>query len=120
MVNIGHSIAIKGELSGSEDLTLGGQFEGRIELPEHSLTISAGARVTAELFARAVIVQGVVTGDIKAAELIAIRDKGAVEGDLVAPRVALAEGVTFNGRIVMQPGRPEKADAPTATQTADT
>ena len=116
IVHIGHSIAIKGELIGGEDLTLGGQFEGRIELAGHALTIGPGARVVAELFAGAVIVLGQVTGNIKAADLIAIRDKGSVEGDLVAPRVAIAEGTTFNGRIVMQPGRPEKADA---QQTAD-
>ena len=114
VVNIGKSISIKGELNGSEDLTLEGQFEGRIELTDHALTIGPSARVNAELFARAVIVLGSVKGNIKAAELISIRDNGSVEGDLVAPRVGIADGASFNGRIVMQTGQPTKAKASSA------
>ena len=114
VVNIGKSISIKGELNGSEDLTLEGQFEGRIELTDHAMTIGPSARVTAELFARAVIVHGQVTGNIRAAELISLRETGSVEGDLVAPRVGIEDGASFNGRIVMQTGQPTKAKAPSA------
>ena len=115
-VHIGSSIAIKGQLSGGEDVTLAGQFEGRVELTDYVLTVAPGARVKAELFAKVVVVLGNVNGNIKAGDLIAIRGNGSVEGDLVAPRVAIDEGVTFNGRIVMQAGTPTKADAP---QVAD-
>ena len=34
VVNIGKSVLIKGELSGSEDLTVEGQVEGRIDLEQ--------------------------------------------------------------------------------------
>ncbi len=114
VVHIGDSIAIKGQLSGAEDVTLAGQFEGRVELTDYVLTVGPGARVKAELFARVIVVLGHVTGNIKAGDLIAIRGSGSVEGDLVAPRVSIEEGVTFNGRIVMQDGTPKKADAPQA------
>ena len=39
MVNIGKSVVIKGELSGSEDLTIEGHVEGRIDLKGNVLTI---------------------------------------------------------------------------------
>ena len=39
VVNIGKSVVIKGELNGSEDLTIEGHVEGKIELKEHVLTI---------------------------------------------------------------------------------
>ena len=39
VVNIGRSVVIKGELNGSEDLTIEGQVEGKIELRQHGLTI---------------------------------------------------------------------------------
>ena len=39
IVNIGKSVVIKGELNGSEDLTIEGHVEGRIELKDHVLTI---------------------------------------------------------------------------------
>ena len=39
IVNIGKSVVIKGELNGSEDLTIEGHVEGTIQLREHVLTI---------------------------------------------------------------------------------
>ena len=38
-VNIGKSVVVKGELNGSEDLTIEGQVEGKIELRQNILTI---------------------------------------------------------------------------------
>ncbi len=111
-MNIGKLVCIRGELTGSEDLTLDGQFEGSIDLAEQVLTIGPNAKVEAEVYAREVIVQGRVLGNIKAADLVAIRDAGWVEGDVVAPRFAMAEGAHFNGRIVMQLER-EATDAST-------
>ena len=56
MVNIGKSVVIKGELSGSEDLTIEGQVEGTIQLREHVLTIGPNGRIKAQVFAKSVIV----------------------------------------------------------------
>ena len=39
MAHIGESIAIKGELSGSEDVYLDGELEGRVELLDGSLRL---------------------------------------------------------------------------------
>jgi hypothetical protein len=39
VMDLGSSVVIKGELSGSEDLTFYSQMEGRIRLPAHTLTI---------------------------------------------------------------------------------
>ena len=100
--NIGKSVVIKGELSGSEDLTIEGQVEGSIELEQHVLTIGPNARIRAEVSAKAVVVLGEVMGDIKATERVAIRDSGTVSGDIVAPKVAIAEGASFRGGIDMQ------------------
>ena len=100
--SIGKSVVIKGELSGSEDLTIEGQVEGSIELEQHVLTIGPNARITAEVSAKAVVVLGEVMGDIKATEKVVIRDSGAVSGDITAPKVAIAEGARFRGGIDMQ------------------
>jgi cytoskeletal protein CcmA (bactofilin family) len=37
--HIGKSVVIKGELSGSEDLYVDGNVEGKIEMRSHSLTV---------------------------------------------------------------------------------
>jgi cytoskeletal protein CcmA (bactofilin family) len=102
IVNIGKSVVIKGELNGSEDLTIEGQVEGTIQLREHVLTIGANGRIRAQVFAKSVIVFGEVNGNVTASEKVDIRDNGSVDGDIVSPRVAIAEGAHFRGSVDMQ------------------
>lgn len=108
VVNIGKSVVIKGELNGSEDLTVEGYVDGTIELKEHVLTIGPHGRIKAEIFAKAVVVLGKVNGNVTASEKVDIRDNGSVEGNIVAPRVAIAEGAHFRGSVDMQ----RKSEAP--------
>ncbi len=102
MVNIGKSVIIKGELSGSEDLTIEGHVEGRIDLKDNVLTIGPNGKIKAEVFAKAVVVLGEVTGNVTASEKVDIRDNGSVDGDIASPRVAIAEGAHFRGSVDMQ------------------
>jgi cytoskeletal protein CcmA (bactofilin family) len=101
-VNIGKSVIIKGELNGSEDLTIEGQVEGKIELRQNVLTIGPNGKIKAQVFAKSVIILGEVTGNVTATEKVDIRDNGSVDGDIAAPRVAIAEGAHFRGSIDMQ------------------
>jgi cytoskeletal protein CcmA (bactofilin family) len=110
IVNIGKSVVIKGELNGSEDLTIEGHVEGTIQLRDHVLTIGPNGRIKAQVFAKMVIVLGEVNGNITATDKVDIRDNGSVEGDLIAPRIAIAEGAHFKGSIDMQ----RKGGAPQA------
>jgi cytoskeletal protein CcmA (bactofilin family) len=102
MVNIGKSVVIKGELSGSEDLTIEGHVEGRIDLKDNILTIGPNGKIKAEVFAKSVVVLGEVTGNVTASEKVDIRDNGSVDGDIASPRVAIAEGAHFRGSVDMQ------------------
>lgn len=111
VVNIGKSVVIKGELSGSEDLTIEGRVEGKIELRQHVLTIGPNGKIDAEVFAKAVVVMGEVNGNVTAAEKINIRENGSVDGDVSAPRVAIAEGAHFRGSIDMQGAGSAQSDS---------
>ncbi len=102
IVNIGKSVVIKGELNGSEDLTIEGHVEGTIQLRDHVLTIGPNGRIKAQVFAKSVIVLGEVTGNVTASDKVDIRDAGSVDGDIVSPRVAIAEGAHFRGSVDMQ------------------
>jgi len=114
VVNIGKSVVIKGELNGSEDLTVEGHVDGKIELKDHVLTIGPNGKIKAQVFAKAVIVLGEVTGNVTASEKVDIRDGGSVDGDIISPRVAIAEGAHFRGSVDMQ----RKAAAPVAQPQA--
>jgi len=129
IVNIGKSVVIKGELNGSEDLTIEGHVEGTIQLKDHVLTIGPNGRIKAQVFAKAVIVLGEVPGNVTASDKVDIRDNGSVDGDIISPRVAIAEGAHFRGSVDMQrkaataqakpapsPSVPQPAPQPQAAQ----
>ncbi len=123
IVNIGKSVVIKGELNGSEDLTIEGHVEGTIQLRDNVLTIGPNGKIKAQVFAKAVIVLGEVTGNVTASDKVDIRDNGSVDGDIVAPRVAIAEGAHFRGSVDMQRKGGAQKDAakpaqPQAAQSA--
>jgi cytoskeletal protein CcmA (bactofilin family) len=119
-VNIGKSVVIKGELNGSEDLTIEGQVEGKIELRQNVLTIGPNGKIKAQLFAKSVIILGEVVGNVTATEKVDIRDNGSVDGDIASPRVAIAEGAHFRGSIDMQRGGSAKASESKSEQKSST
>ena len=98
-VAVGISISIKGEISGAEDLTIDGQVEGRIDLPEHTLTIGPNATVVADITAKRVTVFGTVIGNIVARDKADIRKAASIEGALTCGRLAVQEGATISGKI---------------------
>ena len=62
------------------------------------------------MFAKSVIVLGEIVGNVTASEKVDIRDNGSVDGDIISPRVAIAEGAHFRGTVDMQ----RKGGAPPA------
>jgi len=101
IVNIGQSIHIKGELTGNEDLTIEGKVDGKVLLKDHNLTIGANGKLVAEIQAKTVMVLGEVTGNISADDKVEVAASGTLRGDIVAPRVVLADGAKFKGAIDM-------------------
>ncbi len=118
IVNIGQSVQIKGELSGNEDLTIDGKVDGKIILKDHHLVIGANGRITAEIHAKSVEVIGQVMGNVTADDRVRIAESGSVEGDIRAPRVAIADGARFKGSIDMEGKRPTAASGATPEPVA--
>ena len=101
-VNLGQSVQFKGELTGNEDLTIEGMVDGKIMVKDHGLTIGPNGRVTAEVHAKTVAVEGQIVGNITADDKVEITPSGSVEGDIRAPRVAIADGARFKGSVDME------------------
>ncbi len=98
---IGQSLFIKGEVSGSEDLTVEGRVEGRIDLKDHNLTIGQNGRVTAEIHAKNITIVGEVTGNVVADERVDLTDTAKLIGDIRAPRISVSDGAKFKGSVDM-------------------
>ncbi len=101
IVNIGQSIQIKGELTGNEDLTIEGKVDGKIYLKDHNLTIGANGRISAEIQAKTVLIIGEIIGNVTADDKVEVAATGSMRGDILAPRVVLADGARFKGSIDM-------------------
>jgi cytoskeletal protein CcmA (bactofilin family) len=97
---LGRSVAVKGELTGSEDLTVDGRVDGSIDLSQHALTIGPNAVIHARIVAKTVTVFGSVVGNIKAHELI-VRKGASVQGDLTCTRLGIQDGAHFCGKVDM-------------------
>ena len=109
---IGAGLLVNGELSGDEDVTVSGRFQGKISLPKNSLLVSKGGHVEADVSASAVQIEGRVAGDIHCADKVVITATGQMEGTIVAPRVILVDGGKFKGSIDMDPPAETKKPAP--------
>ncbi len=117
---LGRSIVLRGELSGTEDLVIEGQFDGNISAQDNSLTVGPQGHVKAEVRARRVVIHGSVSGNISAREKIEIRKSGHVEGDLMAASIAIEDGAYFKGGIeILREDAPEVARAASVSSTLE-
>ncbi len=100
---IGQTIKIKGTISGDENLIIEGTVDGTVDLPKHDLSVGATGKLSADLSAKTVKIDGQVTGDIAGSEKVIVSKSGHVRGNIVAPRVTLEDGAKFKGSIDMDP-----------------
>jgi cytoskeletal protein CcmA (bactofilin family) len=96
---IGEGTAVVGHVTGDEDLRVLGRIDGTIDLAG-TLVVEASGIVKAETKVRAAVIHGVVVGTISA-ESVELAPGARMVGDVIAPRVILAEGAAFRGRIDM-------------------
>ena len=108
LAQIGKSVVIKGELTGSEDLYVDGQVEGSISLKGNSLTVGPHGQVKATVEAKGVIVQGKLEGNVTASERVELRKSAVVTSDISTQRISIEDGAYLKGKIDIQ-GKAEKA-----------
>ena len=99
---IGESLHFKGELSAGEDLVIEGTVEGTINQGKCCLTVKPKGELIADVNATKIFIEGKVLGDLSATVSVKVRESGEVTGNIVAPKVAIEEGATFNGSIEMR------------------
>ncbi len=107
-VDLGASVIFKGHLSASEDVTLKGRLEGTIEVRGHTLTVAPGAQIEAQILAGVATIRCTVHGNVTATKKVEILATGSLDGDIVAPQIAMAEGAYFRGKVDLRPGNAEQ------------
>ena len=107
---IGKSLAIKGEVSGSESLYIDGRVEGSINLPGHCVTVGRNGTVAANITAREIVILGRVQGMMAASDRLHISSEGGLTGDVVTQRLSLEDGAYFKGNIDIRKGNADSSE----------
>jgi cytoskeletal protein CcmA (bactofilin family) len=107
---IGHNIQFRGELIGTEDLHIEGRIEGTVIMKGQNLSIGEQGELDANIHAQNIVINGKLTGDVLADELIEIKNTAIVKGNLIAPRIQLEDGGKFRGSMDMVDTDEEQAE----------
>ena len=96
---ISSGIKIRGELSGDSDLYIDGDVEGKVRLTNGRVTVGPNGRVRAEIDARQICIEGAVEGNLKASESVHLGAASRVVGNVLSPRIGVADGAQLSGKI---------------------
>jgi cytoskeletal protein CcmA (bactofilin family) len=116
---IGRTLVIKGEVSGAEALYIDGRIEGKVNLPDHRLTVGRNGVVQADITAREVVVMGKVTGNIECSDRVDIRSEGVVNGDVATERISVEDGAVLKGGIQVRTGQQKQQQAKEHSKQAE-
>lgn len=111
---ISQGIRIKGEVTGSEDLFVDGQIDGKLTMSDGSVTVGPNGKVKADISAREVVVRGEVTGKVSARDRVQLWSTGRVHGEVQTARLAIEDGALLRGNV--EAGKP--ANKPKDVQAA--
>ena len=97
---IAPGLFLRGELRGEDDLIIEGRVEGEVTLKKH-LTVATTGVVVANVATQNITIKGELRGDMTAEDKVEIHNGARVVGNIVAPRIVIAEGARFKGHIDM-------------------
>ncbi|HVS00649.1 MAG TPA: polymer-forming cytoskeletal protein [Thermoanaerobaculia bacterium] len=103
---------IRGEVTGASELLVEGEVEGEIRI-DSVVVVGAEGVVRGPIAAQTVRIGGRVIGSVHA-DRVEVSVSGSLEGDIVAPRIVIAEGAFFKGRVEMNGDNNESRGAEAA------
>lgn len=95
---IGSGVTLKGEIRGDGPLTVRGRFEGDIVL-DGVVHVGPGGQVDANVDARAIVIAGVVRGNLSAHTKVEVLDSGAFTGTVKSGAFSAADGARVKGDV---------------------
>lgn len=96
---IGSNSSFKGEIDSKGTLRVDGIVEGNINADW--VVLGESSHVRGDISARGIVVGGRVDGNLKAKEIVEIKNKGQIYGDIFSVKLTIAEGAIFDGRSSM-------------------
>ena len=97
---LGAETVFDGVMRFTESLKIDGHFKGEIE-SSGFLYIEKGAKVSADIKVKSLVIGGIVHGNIIATDSLEMLDSGEVFGNVKTSRLRIADGVIFEGKCEM-------------------
>ena len=99
---IGINSNFKGDIDTKGTLRIDGTMDGNVTADWVILGEKAFHR--GNITARGIIIGGKVEGNLKAKEIIEVKSKGQISGDISTTKLSIVEGAVFNGKALMEKG----------------
>jgi cytoskeletal protein CcmA (bactofilin family) len=97
---IGFNSEFKGDITVPGTLRIDGKMTGNVTAGW--IIVGEKAFIKGDLYATGIVVGGRVEGTIKADDLVELKPTAHLYGDIIATKLAIAEGGIFTGRSVIQ------------------
>jgi cytoskeletal protein CcmA (bactofilin family) len=101
VTTIAAGLKISGEISGTTDLYIDGEAQGKVRLPNARVTVGPNGRVQADIEAREIMIEGTVLGNLKSSERLYLGAASRVQGSVLTPRIAIEDGARLRGKVEM-------------------
>jgi len=111
VTHIAPGTRLKGEITGATEVLVDGEVEGEIRV-DSNVEVGNEGVVQGPIAAQVVRVSGRVVGNVQATDRVEVRPAGSLEGDIAAPRVIIAEGAFFKGRVDMKGDKNREGNRP--------
>ena len=112
ITQIGHSVTIKGDISGNSDVRVAGNINGSITI-EGELIVERQGYVEGEIKTTTAVIAGSVKGNIDCSDKLILESTSQYEGNIKTKRLIIQEGAIFQGNCQMN-AKPAAAEKQTA------
>ena len=97
---VGVNSNFKGDMDTKGTLRIDGTMDGNVTADW--VILGEKASLKGNIAARGIIIGGKVEGNLKAKEIIEVKSKGQVSGDISTTKLSIVEGAVFNGKAFME------------------
>ncbi|MGE5284792.1 MAG: bactofilin family protein [Actinomycetota bacterium] len=99
---VGNDTRILGKVSVKGTIRVDGIVEGDVQADW--VVVGETGKILGNTNSRGMVVGGSVEGDIEATEMVELKEKATMVGEIHAPKLGISEGAVFEGRARMKSG----------------
>ena len=96
---IGTNSAFKGNVDSKGTLRVDGVVVGNISADW--VIVGEKAHITGDVAARGIVIGGKIDGNLKAREIVEVKNKGHIKGEIMSKKLVIAEGGIFEGKSIL-------------------